>query len=325
MGRKASLTINGGVVTAQGGIDAGEGGTVTIDNGVVTASGGITGGTVTITGGDVTATGGSGGAGVGSGMLSTSTVTIDGGVVNATGGRGSAGIGSRYETDDATVIINGGVVSATGSGGAGVGGNQASLTINGGSVKGGVAPQSVNGNGEPVYLLPLSNPGGKTVTVNGRTWSGVNHAAADSDETLYMYLSETDAEAGVAVGSKPTERYRLNTQTNQFESAGIVEDGTAGYYDPGTGAKKQAENVVIVKDGVTAWENGWYVASGAVGLDAVTVSGDVNLILPKGTSLTVSQSITVQDGGSLTVWGDQSDYIKDVRWRSRAASPAAAR
>ncbi len=257
---------------------------------------------------------------------------IDGGVIKATASRnGAAGIGSGYGSrrsifntiggpSSATVVINGGVIAATGKGsaagvGAGSNGSTADVTINtdgAGSVKavGGVSPQPKNSAGESVYLLQVSNPGGDAVIVNGAAWGVNNGAAADGDTDLYIYLPGTTA-ADVAVGKRAVERYRANTQTGKFEvSTGSV------YYDPAAGMTKMCEAAAPVTAETVSWSGdngmgGWYVVRDTLGVGQVTVSGNVNLILIGGATLTVTGGIQIQNGGHLTVWGQNKNSGND--------------
>ncbi len=61
-----------------------------------------------------------------------------------------------------------------------------------------------------------------------------------------------------------------------------------------------------VESSITAWNNdeGWYVVNGSVIVsDRITVTGNVNLILADGCTLTALLGITVNTGNSLTIWG----------------------
>ena len=62
--------------------------------------------------------------------------------------------------------------------------------------------------------------------------------------------------------------------------------------------------------GNTTWNTGWYVVSGSVSSTAddaaITVSGDVNLILPAGSSLTLNYGrISISSGSTLNIYGQE--------------------
>ena len=61
-------------------------------------------------------------------------------------------------------------------------------------------------------------------------------------------------------------------------------------------------------NGQTTLRSGWYVVAGsATNAARITVSGDVHLILCDGVTLTLPAGITVENGNSLTVYGQGGD------------------
>lgn len=79
-------------------------------------------------------------------------------------------------------------------------------------------------------------------------------------------------------------------------------------YDNGSWSTKQVvEYTEITADSApTTWETGWYVVTGDVTISSrVTVSGDVNLVLKDGTSLTVNGGIQCTETNSLTIYGQE--------------------
>lgn len=157
----ASLTINGGVITATGGAYcAGIG-----SNGLETSAGATSkrfpdSGTITINGGTVTTTGGRHGAGIGSGNCSNSgPITISGGTVTTTAGSGGAGIGGGQQGDSAAIVISGGTIVANGNeGGAGIGGGDGNA---------GHSTRSDYGNSGSIKIS------GGTITANGSNAAGI--------------------------------------------------------------------------------------------------------------------------------------------------------
>ena len=69
----------------------------------------------------------------------------------------------------------------------------------------------------------------------------------------------------------------------------------------------------IVTSSSTAWSNGWYVVNSDVTISSrVSVTGEVNLILCDGKTLTASQGIEVLTGNTLTIHGQSEDTGKVV-------------
>ena len=224
----SNITISGGTVTAAGALGAGIGGgyfgsgsDITISGGTVTAAGsngaGIGGGEsgngsdIFISGGTVTAAGSNGnGAGIGGGFEgSGSDITISGGTVTATGGRYGAGIGGGYSGSGSDITISGGSVKAA----AGTSANAIGGGYNG---NGAVTPTLADGT-TSVYLLTIENPDGAEVVIDGKTYTPVNHKAADSSDTnLYVYLTGETHE--VKVGDK-ARIYEFDSENGTFAVA----------------------------------------------------------------------------------------------------------
>ena len=91
-----------------------------------------------------------------------------------------------------------------------------------------------------------------------------------------------------------------------FAAEGEQQPVVFRYYDEAANVfrnSKWTDNYTLVTSGTTAWNTGWYVASGTVTIDSrVSVTGDVKLILTDGCSLTVNGGINVADGQSLTIF-----------------------
>lgn len=68
----------------------------------------------------------------------------------------------------------------------------------------------------------------------------------------------------------------------------------------------QAHDAVAVAD-QTSWDSGWYVVSGSVTISSrINVSGEVHLILADHATLNADAGITVEDGSSLTIYGQST-------------------
>ena len=325
-----TVTISGGRVTANGGqYGAGIGGGW---------EGG--GGTVVIRDGEVTATGGQYGAGIGAGYeASGGTVEIGGGTVAANGGNCAAGIGGGSNTtfEDSTncgggtVVIMGGTVTATGGmggqleypwpeiygAGAGIGGgwrgSGADVTIGGGTVTAtpgdtgsdDTLPQAIGrgtgGTGEGALVLTLPADGsclraGTIYYADNIRWYPGN-LAYPCRQGLFSAI----VESGV-----PHEYDAHGHCVRCGDNNGPVLP-SASYVDVEGAVQGEALFLPLTASS-TSWNVsglhcGWYAVTNDLAIPSrVTVSGDVNLILCDGATLTIPKGIEVADGNSLTIW-----------------------
>mgnify|MGYP000442272933 CR=1 FL=1 len=88
--------------------------------------------------------------------------------------------------------------------------------------------------------------------------------------------------------------------------AGVWAAETVSYIDE-NGVEQTAEAEEITS-ATTTLNEGWYVTDGDLSLGGITVSGEVNLILKDGVTLTVTgeddhAGVTVEDGDTLTIYG----------------------
>lgn len=86
------------------------------------------------------------------------------------------------------------------------------------------------------------------------------------------------------------------------------------YYDSENAefSSGECDTFTLVRDGLTSWEDGtWYVADGNATVEgAVTVKGDVYLILKNNCDLEILGGITVDEGNSLTIYEEYGDGEK---------------
>lgn len=75
-------------------------------------------------------------------------------------------------------------------------------------------------------------------------------------------------------------------------------------YVNAAGEEQPAVNATVLESSIKEWSAGWYVvpSNGVTISDNIAVSGEVNLILTDGTTLTASGGIEVQSG-TLTIYG----------------------
>lgn len=90
------------------------------------------------------------------------------------------------------------------------------VVVEGGSVKcideTGIVDMPINVNGNPLYLLTLSNPNGGIITIDGRYYTPYTHSATDTN--IYAYLSGENHSVWVGDTFK---LYSFNSETSAFE------------------------------------------------------------------------------------------------------------
>ena len=280
----ASLTINGGEVTANGnnkyGIYAYSYSNITINGGQVTATGssGIytnVNGSVNINGGQVTATGNN----YGINASQNSTLTISGGQVTATGnGNNSDGILST----NGTLTISGGQVTANGNGdySYGITTYYRAITL------GWTNPTDfIYANSYHVYESTINIAEGKTfITDDGNTYtSGAltsEQLEAIAGKKLYPYVE----------GSVP-----------YIDENGQRQLRLAGEYTILTGD----ENSLGTPD-----EETWYVAQGTLDYSStITLSGDTHIILADDAVMNVTVSGSNNHGIKNTSGNNYSLFV----------------
>ena len=332
-----NVIIHGGTIEATGynhcaGIGSNDGdgadtGSFTMYNGTVTAVGGsqgagigggrdCDGGTIKIYGGTVTATGKDSSAGIGGSDTSgsradNSTIEIYGGTITATGNSKGAGIGGG-EYGHATITISGGTITATGgsTGGAGIGsgvdGVGSTITIAGGSVNASSASpdgygigNGKNREGESTVTLSYTDETKDTVSITASNYSGTVTLSK-------VFKSETGGST-----------FYPNTYTNTSALAGKTlvaygdDDRTEVQYRNLAGVDQSQYCIPVVEENYN-WVDDWYAVLSDVAIThETTVTGDVNLILADGATLT-SQNIKVPVGSSLTIWGQGGGIGKVV-------------
>ena len=295
-----NITVNGGTVNVTGGYNgAGIGGGYK-----------GSGENITINSGRVTANGGSDGAGIGSGFGSYgNNITINGGTVSATGGvLYGAGIGGGYNSYGKNITINGGIVTATGgSCGAGIGGgffgSGEDITINGGAVTATGVENAAGigggykGSGGDISLSWTNVT--DSITVN--SYSGTVSLGKPFHDGASVFVPGTVFEAGVVSNNSTLANKTLRPyyDLSALDSVSYIDEN---------GDPKTAGAATIVTGDMTAfssrWTSGWYaVNSDITNNNRITCNGDINLILCDGAKLTVNSGIAVNEGSSITIYG----------------------
>ena len=244
----ATVTINGGIVTATG-INDSEG----YGSDGIYAEG--ESGIVIINGGQLTATGSSGCCGIYAwGSYGTSKITINGGLVSATGDR--YGIGAERDYGTGSITINGGQVTATGNTN-GIWASRADITL------------GWTNNTDYIYASnydgTVSIKAGQTLyDGEGNSYSGtidkVNNAYAIDGKTLrpYRYGAGTCGDTSKNGGADVTWSYDTTTKVLTISGTGLMM-----YYGSAPGSDNKYHSTapwhnfdgeiekVVVEDGVT--------------------------------------------------------------------------
>jgi|GEM_PF-4817591 len=327
-----TITINAGIVTAVGGYAAA---------GIGGASG--EGGRITITGGTVNATGGYDGTGIGSGdIAATGTIVITGGVVTAAGQGRATGIGGSW---GGSVTISGAVVNAAAGpeGGQAIGSSTGSSsgprltlidmraypsaeaaepvgagalteTCHGAAVRLEPCAEHEKVDGACVwcgaadhYLLHLEANGGEGTMADYERLFGQTAALAPNAFTRegWRFLGWNTAEDGSGLyyadgaSVSVTENLTLYAQWAQLIEISYVDEN---------GAEQTAEAALLTAETLYL-PGGRYAAQGETTLGArLTLLGDVELILADGCLLNAPAGIGVDEGTSLTVYGQSGLY-----------------
>ena len=121
--------------------------------------------------------------------------------------------------------------------------------------------------------------------------------------TYDAYNALTDEQKEQITGAETFDALfgMFNGMTNVLATTNNV-----SYLDE-NGNQQTAESATVVESSTTSWNAGWYVVNSNVTISSrITVSGEVNLILADGYTLTASQGITVDGSNSLTIYGQTS-------------------
>ena len=345
-----TITINSGTVTSTGGnyaagiggsfstknlIGACDNGTVIINGGVVTANGGIhapgigggsgedrnggDGGIITITGGQVTANAGSYNGGY------TSCGMGPGGVYQDNHTEGAAATITLGWTDSAKDFIQ-----ATSYKTASFAAGKIFVLENTDTV----AKES-NWSGKK--LVPYDQP---ATNIDSAVISGVDALYPYSESGVTIAPTVTLVEATLMADNDYTVSYKLNgTDVGAVKEIGtytLTVTGTGSYsgsvsttfrvvhaktvinyqaYESGElkGKTLAADGYTSVTSETTAMTGGWYVVQDDFTVaDRITTSGDVRLVLCNGATLTAEKGISVRDGNSLTIYGQDGNTGKLV-------------
>ena len=330
-----TIIINGGTINATGAFwAAGIGGDSYNSNG----------GSITINGGRVTATGNGGGAGIGGGLngAAAGTIVINGGQVTAIAQAGGAAIGSGDQgatggsltlgwTNVHTDFIEAkpnyaypfdGLSSISFADGK-------LFLLNGTDTQ--ATLENINQAGTDVKLVPTK----EIVNLSNATISGVDTHYEYTGNNITITPTVTLLSETLAV----TDDYTISFKRNGTETTAVNEEGTytltvsgVGFYtgsidvtfyvnapvdyqayENGAMADKALayNEYVRVSAATTAMTAGWYVvAEDATVANRITTSGDVNLVLCNGATLTAEKGISVTDGNSLTIYGQDGNTGK---------------
>ena len=238
------------------------------------------GNNITVNGGTVTVTGGYHGAGIGGGYYSYGkNITINSGRVTANGGFDGAGVGGGFFGSGENITINGGAVTATGvENAAGIGGGY-------------------QGSGGDISLSWTN----VTDSITANSYSGTVSLGKPFHDGASVFDAGTVLEAGVVSDNSTLANKTLRPyyDLSALDSVSYIDEN---------GDPKTAGAATIVTGDMTAfssrWTSGWYaVNSDITNNNRITCNGDINLILCDGAKLTVNSGIAVNEGSSITIYG----------------------
>ena len=250
---------------------------------------------VVINGGVVTADNNNiNGTAIGGGIYDPADVTINGGTVSAVCSNENsigAAIGSG-KLDHCDVTVNGGKVTATSEGkGAGIGvsagkGLAGFIHINGG-------------------VISASSIGGGTGTEDPVDDIDIYLRYTNEDDSIFAnaYIGDVYI-GGLYVGNTYYAGDLLDN--NEINNQILTPTNDSYSYIDANGEKQVRSTYTIVDEDTTSLSAGWYlVAKDTTISSRITCSGDVHLVLRDDRQLTAPKGITVNEGNSLTIYGQR--------------------
>lgn len=284
-----TLVLTSGTLTAKGGNGQGIGDRQSDQTG---ANGGTAiNGSVIMNGGTLTATGGNGGSvgamnidckGGNGGAAISGTLTVNGGTMTATNGAAGS-LGSRP------------VRSSAGAAGASIGGKLTlgkNVTLYDGlyNVLDDNNSSSREYNGDRTQIMHAVYEVTYAVTQ-------ITHTPAAAEGTVSMTYG--DSSSTLLPGETSLDDVKGKTVTLNITP-------NSGYRVKSVTVEKPAEATITLDNTTTAWRDGTYAvpAGGLTYSDAITVSGDVTLVLTDGETLTLNKGIGIAEGATLTIQGE---------------------
>ena len=325
----ATLTANMGITLSDGAtLNVSGTGTMAVNGSNGNANSTVAGtGTLVLKSGMLTAKGGNGQGiedrqweqtGANGGTAINGSVIMNGGTLTATGGNGGSVGGSCYKckggNGDAAIsgnlTVNGGTMTATN----GTAGSLGSRPINSSA---GAAGASIGGT------LTL----GKNVTLYDGLYNVLDDNNSSSreyndDRTQIMHavyevtyavtqITHTPAAAEGTVSMTYGDSSTLlpgETSLDDVKGKTVTLNITpgSGYRVKSVTVEKPAEATITLDNTTTGWRDGTYAvpAGGLTYSDAITVSGDVTLVLTDGETLTLNKGIGIAEGATLTIQGE---------------------
>lgn len=234
--------------------------------------------------GSLSAKGNPGAAGIGGKPNeSCGTVVINGGIVKATGGNTAAGIGGGDKGSGGDITINGGIVTAIGNrgaagiGGAGEGGTGGKVTITGGIVTATDTPSTPEygnaagiGGGYQSAGAEVIITGG-IVTVTGNGGAGIGGGTGADNGSFSTNNGNINGNAVIFASSNPVGN-EIGDLSNGSNWSGVIFRGTEG---------KVYGDVTLT--------------------DSFTIPQGYTLYISGGNVLTIPDSITVTNSGTIIV------------------------
>ena len=291
-----------------GGNEGEAGGTVTVNGGTLDLTsneGACISGTITINGGRIYAKSSTGAAIGSEDNGSCGTVTINDGYVSTQSYSG-ASIGSGEEGKCGAITINYGIITALSSHGgcigSGIAGSCGTVTINGGLITGisqhGYAFRGAREFGKPAGAMPDIRIGQNAVLFYGKDSTEMNSC------NYYVTPSSSD------IKKKLTEQKYFNVNPISYVERTVNDDNSI------TETRRITYGARLINQDATELNgsglNTYFISGKAVMKNRIEVKGNVNLILFDNSILEVPNGISVTDGNSLTIYGQENDTGKII-------------
>ncbi len=163
--------------------------------------------------------------------------------------------------------------------------------------------------GDPVVVLTDNGAGLEAEPGNG---TGLEVAPPDGGENAIL-VEEPARESAREATVEPIALVAQD-DGNAEEPLSLTAQSGTSYYDPADGQTKTPNVCIYMQapgDREITLRDDWYTFDGSpTYTKRVSISGNVNLILPDGQTLTCNEGILVPQGSSLTIWAQSTD--KDV-------------
>ena len=182
------------------------------------------------------------------------------------------------------------------------------------------AAQSINVGGSVAFTATVAPDGATDKTVKWSTTGGVtlysdenctagNEIGADATSTLTVYAKGISAGSATVTATSNADNTKTASCAVTVNAAPDPVSYKAASVDETTHAVTFADatctayTVVTSSDEAVTWSEGWYAVKDTVTVSGlISFTGDVNLILCDGATLTVNGGVSVNEGNTLNIY-----------------------